>query len=429
MFKAPRGTNDILPNEQAYWKYIISTAERLCALYGYERVDTPIFEDADVFIHGTGDSTDIVRREMYLFQDRDERNLALRPEGTPNTMRAYLEHGLFNLPQPVKLFSISPAFRYERPQAGRMREHHQLDLEAIGEEDPAIDAELIDFLWQFYSQLGISGLTVLLNSIGDRNCRPGYVALLRAYYVDRMSEVCSDDHDRFEKNPLRMLDCKVPGCQPIIAGAPSMVDHLCEACEVHFSRVKRYLGDLDVPFQIAPRLVRGLDYYTRTVFEFVPENAGRMGTIGAGGRYDGLAEIMGGKPTPGIGFATGIERIVLSLQKAGIQPPPLATPDVFVIWRDDTLQNLAVKICGQLRHCGIGAIVATGGRSEKAQMRSANRSPARYALILGGAGESELLDLRTESGGREPIEPSEAVEVLRQRLDGANDGVRVRDTV
>ncbi len=422
MFKAPRGTNDILPDQQAYWRYVLSTAERLCALYGYERIDTPTFEDADVFIHGTGDSTDIVRREMYLFQDREERNLALRPEATPNIMRAYLEHGLFNLPQPVKLFSIASAFRYERPQAGRMREHHQLDLEAIGEEDPAIDAELIDFLWQFYMQLGLTGLSVLLNSIGDRNCRPGYVALLRAYYAGRLGEVCSDDRERFEKNPLRMLDCKVPGCQPIIAEAPIIVDHLCEPCATHFARVKSYLGDLGVSFQIAPRLVRGLDYYTRTVFEFVPENAGRMGTIGAGGRYDGLAEIMGGKPTPGIGFATGIERIVLNLQKAGVQPPPLPAPQVFVLCRNEALQDLAMKIGGQLRHGGIGAIVATGGRSEKAQMRSANRSSARYALILGGPGESELLDLRAESGGREPIEPPAAVDLLQQRLGGAHSG-------
>lgn len=420
MFKAPRGTNDILPEQQAYWKYVVSTAERLCALYGYERIDTPMFEDADVFIHGTGGSTDIVRREMYLFEDRDERKLALRPEGTPNTMRAYLEHGLFNQPQPVKLFYISPAFRYERPQAGRMREHHQLGLEAIGEEDPAIDAELVDFLWQFYSQLGIAGLTVLLNSIGDRNCRPDYVALLREYYAVKLHQVCGDDRERFDKNPLRMLDCKVPGCQPIIAGAPSMVDHLCEACEAHFSRVKRYLADLGVPFQIAPRLVRGLDYYTRTVFEFMPENAGRMGTIGAGGRYDGLAEIMGGRPTPGIGFATGIERIVLNLQKVGVQPPQLPAPQVFVIYREAALRELAVTVGGRLRHNRIGALVATGARSEKAQMRSANRSSARYALIIGGPGESTLLDLRTEGAARESIDPVDAVPTLRQRLESAH---------
>ncbi|MHB8577296.1 MAG: ATP phosphoribosyltransferase regulatory subunit, partial [Dehalococcoidia bacterium] len=212
MFKAPRGTADILPDEQPYWRFVTATAERLCALYGYQRIDTPTFEDAGVFVHGTGDATDIVNREMYTFTDRDNRSLALRPEATPNVARAYLEHGLFNLPQPVKLFSIAPAFRYERPQAGRYREHHQLDLEAIGEADASVDAELIDLLWQFYAQVGLTGLTVLLNSIGDQNCRPAYVELLRAYYRDRLDQVCGDDHVRFEKNPLRLLDCKVPSC-------------------------------------------------------------------------------------------------------------------------------------------------------------------------------------------------------------------------
>jgi len=418
MYKAPRGTVDVLPSEQPYWRYVMATAERLSALYGYQRIDTPTFEEARLFIHGTGDATDIVRREMYTFEDRDHRLMALRPEGTPNTLRAYLEHGLFNLPQPVKLYYLSPAFRYERPQAGRFREHRQFGLEAIGEEDPAIDAELIDFLWQFYLQLGLRGLTVLLNSIGDRNCRPEYIRVLRKYYADKLDQVCSDDRDRFERNPLRLLDCKVPGCQPIVASAPTIDQHLCEECAAHFSRVQRYLRDLQIPFAVTPRLVRGLDYYTRTVFEIVPENSGSTGTIGAGGRYDGLMEILGGKPTPGIGFATGLERIVLNLQKAGVEPPPLPGPDVYVAFKGEEDRQLAVQICGQLRHQGVGALVATGNRSLKSQLRQADRTPARFALIIGGApGETVLKDLRGQVA-EVAVEPDQAVAMITARLQG-----------
>lgn len=412
-FKAPRGTADILPEDQPYWRFVLRTAAELAAVYGYERIDTPTFEEAALFIHGTGESTDIVSREMYLFDDRDHRQMALRPEATPNISRAYLEHGLFNRPQPVKLYTIAPAFRYERPQSGRFREHHQLDLEAIGEEGPAIDAELIDFLWQFYARLGLRDLTVLLNTIGDQNCRPQYVALLRAYYSQHMDEVCGQDKERFEKNPLRMLDCKVPSCQPVIAGAPSIEDHLCGPCAEHFARVRALLDALAIPYRLAPRLVRGLDYYTRTVWEFVPENAGSTGTIGAGGRYDGLMEIIGGKTTPAIGFATGIERIVLNLKKAGVEPPPLPAPRIYVAYNDGAVQDEAAVLAGRLRHAGIGALMATGSRSIKAQLRTADRTPARYAYILAPQpSECELLDLRGDEG-RQRVAPDALIEHLQ----------------
>ncbi len=414
MYQAPRGTADVLPADQPYWQHVIRTAERLCARYGYQRIDTPTFEDAGVFIHGTGESSDIVQREMYLFDDRDGgRTYALRPEFTPNIMRAYLEHGLFNQPQPVKLWTVGPAFRYERPQAGRTRQFHQLDLEAIGEADPAIDAELIDYLWQLYTELGLRDLTVLLNSIGDQNCRPQYVQLLRGYYADKLDRVCKDDRLRFEKNPLRLLDCKVPSCQPIIAGAPTIAEHLCAPCAEHFARLQAYLTALQIRFVIQPRLVRGLDYYTRTVFEFVPEGAGSTGTIGAGGRYDGLMEVLGGEPTPGIGFATGIERIVLNLKKAGIEPPPLPGPEVFVAYPTEAQHDRAVLLAAQLRHAGIGALVATGNRSLKAQMKHAGRTSARYAYIVGsGPGESQLRDLNARS--QEAVEPEELVARLQR---------------
>ncbi len=417
MYQAPRGTADVLPADQPYWQHVIRTAERLCARYGYQRIDTPTFEDAGVFIHGTGESSDIVQREMYLFEDRDGgHTYALRPEFTPNVMRAYLEHGLFNLPQPVKLWTVGPAFRHERPQAGRWRQFYQLDLEAIGEADPAIDFELIDFLWQFYTGLGLRGLTVLLNSIGDQNCRPQYVQLLRSYYADKLDLACKDDRARFEKNPLRLLDCKVSSCQPIIAGAPTIAEHLCEPCADHFARVQHYLAALDIRFVVQPRLVRGLDYYTRTVFEFVPADAGSQGTIGAGGRYDGLMEVLGGDPTPGIGFATGIERIVLNLKKAGIEPPPLPVPEVYVAYPTEEQRDQAVLLTARLRHAGIGALGATGGRSLKAQMRHAGRAAARFAYIVGsGPGESWLRDLPASS--QEAVEPDDLIDRLPQRAE------------
>ncbi len=412
-FKAPRGTQDTLPEDQPYWRFVIRTGEELAALYGYERIDTPTFEEAGLFIHGTGESTDIVSREMYLFTDRDERQMALRPESTPNIARAYLEHGLFNRPQPVKLYTVGLGFRYERPQAGRLREFRQFDLEAIGDADPEVDAELIDFLWQFYARLGLRELVVLLNTIGDQNCRPQYVSLLRAYYEQHLSEVCKEDRDRFVKNPLRMLDCKVPSCQPIIAGAPTIDQHLCDACAEHFGRVRGLLNALDIPYRVTPRLVRGLDYYTRTVFEFAPEGAGSTGTIGAGGRYDGLMEIIGGKPTPGIGFATGIERIVLNLKKAGIEPPPLPGPRIYVAYNDGALRDQAAELCGRLRHAGIGALVATGDRSIKAQLRAADRSPAEYAYVLAESpADCELLDLR-RGAGRVQVAPDALIDRLQ----------------
>jgi histidyl-tRNA synthetase len=412
-FRAPRGTADILPEDQPYWAYVISTAERLCALYGYQRIDTPTFEDARIFLHGTGTSTDIVQREMYIFKDRGGDEIALRPEGTPNVVRAYLEHGLFNQPQPVKLYYIGPSFRYERPQSGRYREFHQLGLEAIGDADPAIDAELIDYIWQLCAQLGLTGLTVLLNSIGDQNCRPQYVALLRDYYRGRLDQVCADDRIRFEQNPLRMLDCKVPSCQPIIAAAPSITEHLDAACAEHFARVRGYLDELGIPYVVNPRLVRGLDYYTRTVFEVVPEGGGSQSTIVAGGRYDGLVEILGGRPTPGVGFAAGIERIVLNLKRAEISVPPLPAPELYIAYPTLAHRDEAFALCARLRHAGIGALIATGDRSLKAQLRAADRSPARYTLILGGMeGQTVLKDMRT--GEQEPIDPERMLERLRQ---------------
>jgi histidyl-tRNA synthetase len=314
--------------------------------------------------------------------------MALRPEMTPNVCRAYLQHGLFNLPQPVKLYYEGPAFRYERPQSGRYRQFVQFGIEAIGEADAALDAEVIEHAWRLYESLGLRNLILQLNSIGDGDCRPAYIELLRSYYADKLDVVCADCRDRFNRNPLRLLDCKVPVCQPVIAAAPTLAEHLCEPCSTHYSNLQRYLAVASIPFSINPRLVRGLDYYTRTVFEIMPEDAGSQGTIGAGGRYDGLIEILGGKPTPAIGYASGIQRMILNLKAQGVAVPEPSAPKVIVLHESQdgesaTAIEASVALANSLRSAGVATVQAFGDRSLKSQMRQAGRSGAQFAAIIG----------------------------------------------
>jgi len=383
LYQAPRGTSDILPREQAYWRYIEQKAVNLCQLYGYERIDTPAFEDTGLFARSVGEDTDIVQKEMYTFEDRGGNKITLRPEGTAPVCRAYLEHGLHNLPQPVKLYYFAPIFRYERPQAGRYRQHYQFGCEAIGDGDPALDAEVIDMAWQFFRSLNLSRLSLQLNSIGCKQCRPGYLTVLKNYYAKSTDNLCADCKRRLKRNPLRLLDCKKPLCQQVANLAPRSVDYLCPECDSHFKRLQRYLGLLDLPFEINHRLVRGLDYYTKTVFEIQPEEEGAQSTIGGGGRYDDLIEELGGKPTPAIGFATGIERIILNLKKQNIPVPLSPRPQVFTAFLGDEAREEAIKLTATLRKNGIGVIEALGSKSLKAQLRQANNLGVRYAVIIG----------------------------------------------
>jgi histidyl-tRNA synthetase len=402
LYKAPRGTIDVLPQEQPYWRWVYDQATRLCETYGYSRLDTPIFEEASLFTRGVGQVTDIVQKEMYVFQDRSGETMALRPEATASICRAYLQHGMQNLPQPVRLWNWGPIFRYDRPQAGRQRQFTQFDCEVIGDGDPAVDAESIELAWRLYQELGIGGLELYLNSIGDSVCRPGYLDVLRGYYRDRLSRVCADCRARFEKNPLRLLDCKVAGCQPVIAGAPPFTDHLCEACDQHFRQLRSYLEALAIPYTINPRLVRGLDYYTRTVFEVQRPEEGAQNAIGAGGRYDRLIEELGGKPTPAIGFATGVERIILNLKRIGVQPPQPPPPTVFVASQTAAARAAAVKLAGELRHAGVSAVLAAGDRRLKAQMRQADALGAVWAAIIGPEElESDTVMLRRMADGQQ----------------------------
>jgi len=383
LYRAPRGTSDILPEEQVYWRYVEQTVVNICQLYGYERIDSPAFEDTWLFTRSVGEGTDIVEKEMYTFTDKGGNQITLRPEGTAPVCRAYLEHGLYNRPQPVKLYYLCSIFRYERPQAGRYRQHYQFGCEAIGDDDPTIDAEVIDLAWQFFLSLGLRHLTLQLNSIGCKQCRPGYLRALKDYYANHSKELCADCKVRLKRNPLRLLDCKKSSCQQVANSAPRSVDHLCSQCQIHFSRLKEYLKFLEIPFVVNHRLVRGLDYYTRTVFEIQPKAAGTQSTLCGGGRYDDLIEELGGKPTPAIGFAMGIERIILNLKEQAIPIPPLPRPQVFIAHIGEEARDEAIKLASRLRQSGIGIIMGTGNKSLKAQLRQANNLGVRYAVIIG----------------------------------------------
>jgi len=428
-YKALQGFKDILPAEQPYWRIVEQVASEVAELYGYRRIETPILEETAIYRRTVGEGTDIVEKEMYSFDDRPDKeghstSLTLRPEGTAGVVRAYLEHGMFKLPQPVKLYYLSePMFRHERPQAGREREHHQFGCEALGDADPAIDAEMIALLYQLYARLGLQHIHVYINSIGDSNCRPQYIERLKDYYRPLLSECCQDCQVRFYKNPLRMLDCKEPQDQPKIAAAPKIVDYLDEACRKHFAAVQRFLNLYDVPFELDPLIVRGLDYYTRTVFEFTSEIDKKL-ALNGGGRYDGLAEILGGPPTPGIGFGAGIERTIAEMKKQKITPPEEEPPRAFVVYfgKAPEYKETAVQTVAELRHAGIKTEMGYGERSAKSQMKQANNSGAAYAVLIG---EEELKgdfvtvkDLQAEGMGTEGkqvvVRREELVEYLKR---------------
>lgn len=404
-FQAPRGTSDILPEEQVYWRFLESRAEDVAARFGYERINTPAFENANLFVRSVGAATDIVEKETYTFEDRGGDLVSLRPEGTAPVCRAYLQHGMHNLPQPVRLFYMGDFFRYDRPQAGRYRQFHQFGIEVIGEADASVDSEVIDLAWSVLESVGVKDVTLLLNSIGDAMCRSGYIDELRSYYRSRASELVHDDcKRRLETNPLRLLDCKNGACQPLIEAAPGSVDYLCDDCSKHWDAL---LGDLNAAgrlYKIDKRLVRGLDYYSRTVFEIVPPSDGQQSTLVAGGRYDGLIELLGGRPTPGIGFALGIERVLLAIPRDDESITKIAGNKIIVAHMGDESKSAGVKLCSELRRAGIAAVLAPPGRSLKSQLRYASSIRATHAVIIGDRElESGLFMLRN-LGDREQRE-------------------------
>ena len=382
-FQAPRGTADRLPDEQKYWRYIEGHATDVARRFGYGRIDSPMFEDAGLFVRGVGEGTDIVEKEMYVFEDRGGDHLTLRAEGTAPVCRAYLEHGMHNQAQPVRMYYLCPVFRYERPQAGRFRQHHQFGVEAIGDSDPSVDAEVIELAWTFIQGIGLSDITLLTNSIGDAQCRPEYISALKSYYQGQTANLCPDCRQRLERNPLRLLDCKVETCRALGEEAPKSVECLCADCQTHWDRVRSYLDAAGIPNRVDHRLVRGLDYYTRTVFEIQPAVEGAQSTICGGGRYDGLIEQLGGRQTPGIGFGSGIERLALNLRRAETAVPDEPSPRYLIATIGEDARVEGVRLASRMRNAGVGAILANGGRALRGQMRQANALGMAATVIIG----------------------------------------------
>jgi len=417
--RAPKGTYDLLPDEAAARDAVVAVAARVFAAFGYRRVVTPEFEETGLFARGVGEATDIVRKEMYTFEDKGGRSLTLRPEGTAPICRAYLEHGLHKWPQPVKLWYYCPMFRYERPQAGRYREHYQLGAEAIGSADPMVDAEVVVLLAQLFAELGVGGLRLAVNSMGDPVCRPAYVARLREHLRGREAELCGDCRERLELNPLRTFDCKVESCRAVLDDAPRLVDHLCGDCRAHFDAVLALLRASGLEPELDPRLVRGLDYYTRTTFEFSSDRLGAQSGVGGGGRYDGLIEQLGGAPTPGVGWGAGLERIGLAMGEAAAEA---VRPEVYVVVFADEAREEAFVLARRLRAAGVPAELDLARRSPRGQLKQAGRSGAAWAVLLGlddvASGSVRLR--RLDGGGEEDVPLEAAVERLTTRAGEAS---------
>lgn len=380
---APRGTKDILPDTVGDWNYVEGEIRELCRRFGYSEIRTPIFEHTELFQRGIGEGTDVVDKEMYTFTDRGERSITLRPENTASAVRAYLQNKLYAQSNLVKLFYIGSMFRYDRPQAGRMREFHQFGVEALGEANPAVDAEVILLAMNLLEGLGLKDLELSINSVGCPKCRSKYRTMLQDFFRDKLEDLCEDCRSRFERSPLRILDCKKDSDKPYMADAPKITDCLCEECADHFAKLKELLTSAGISFTHDPRLVRGLDYYTKTAFEIKYPPLGAQSAVAGGGRYDGLIEEMGGNPTPAVGFATGLERLLLALESQNLLPEKNRSVDAYVVALGETAQAEGFKLLNSLRQQGLSAAMDFAGRSMKAQMKQANKLGAKYSVILG----------------------------------------------
>jgi histidyl-tRNA synthetase len=382
-YSAPRGTQDILPEDAPRWQRLEACFRGLCARYGYREIRTPVFEEMGLFARAVGAETDIVAKEMYVFKDRGDRDLALRPEGTAPVVRAYLQHKLYGRPGAQKLYYIAPIFRYERPQAGRYRQHHQVGVEAIGAPGPEVDAEVIALGRDLLEALGIAGGRLEINNVGCSECRPQYRRALQEALRPVLAELCAVCQGRFERNPMRILDDKNERCRELTRDVPVMLDHLCAACQAHFDGLRSALTELGLEFTVNPRIVRGLDYYTRTAFEIIHDALAAKDTVIGGGRYDGLVEELGGPPTPGVGFGAGIERMLLIMEAQAVAPAPAAGL-VYVAAADDAGRAASLRVLRDLRRAGVAADADYGARTLKAQMKEANRRACRAVVILAG---------------------------------------------
>ena len=420
--QAPTGMHDILPETQPFFRKVLATANSIAQFYGFKKIDTPIVEDAELFSKGIGLGTDIVEKEMYSFRTKGGDFLALRPEFTAGIVRAYIEHGMANLPQPQKLYSYGPLFRLERPQAGRFRQFHQVDLEVFGEQDSVIDAQIIQIFYNILKELKFKNLIVEINSIGDSQCRPYYKKLLVNYFRSRESSLCADCRRRLRYNPLRILDCKEEKCQPVKSQAPQLVDHLCDPCKTHFKEVLEFLDEVEMPYRLNPYLVRGLDYYTKTVFEIFEdtEDGQRLGALVGGGRFDTLVKTLGGRDTPACGAAAGVERIVTTLKERTKQESVGSEPvqKVFLAQLSDLAKRKSLRLFEEFRKAKIQIAESFGKDSLKTQLRLADKIGASYALILGQkeALEESIIIRDMKTGRQETVKLDRVVREMEKYL-------------
>ena len=421
-FQAPKGMKDILPEEQKYWRYILNKSQALIEGHGYVKIDTPILEETQLFNKGTGASTDIIEKELFSLTTKGGDKLSLRPEFTPNIMRAYFEHGMTSWPKPVKLWYFGPVFRYDRPQAGRLRQFNQIGFEIIGSQDPVLDAQVIQVSWKIFQKLNIKNLSIQINSIGCAECRSDYIKQLNDYYKNKTRQLCAECKKRLKKNPLRLLDCKKTACIRLTSEAPQSVDNLCAVCHDHFKIVLEYLEELDLPYELNYRLVRGLDYYTKTVFELVNKDdvVLSQSALGGGGRYDDLSKIISRKSAPGVGVSLGVERIILELQDQKVKIPELKkqNPKVFLAQLGDLSKKKALKLLNSLQDSNVAVIESFTRDSLKAQLRIADKLNVQIALILGQkeALEDTIIFRDMQSGAQEVVRLDKTLEELKKRL-------------
>ncbi len=416
--KAPKGTKDLLPSQSYIWQYIESLIKDICKSYGYKEIRTPIFEHTELFQRGVGETTDVVEKEMYTFDDKKGRSITLRAEGTAPTARAYIENKLYADSQPTKIFYIAPIFRYEKPQKGRLRQHHQFGIEIFGSDEPSSDAEVISIVSTLYNRLGIKGVDLHINSIGCSECRKRYNDILKKYLATKLNDICKTCNSRYDKNPMRILDCKNDKCQELIQDVPLAIDNLCKECVDHFEGVKKYLKSIDIDYIVNPRIVRGLDYYTRTAFEFISNDIGAKDTVCGGGRYDGLVELLGGPHTPAVGFGMGIERLILALESNNAQVTNNDTVDIFIVTIGDKAKDEAFKLSYRLRNDGISSDIDHIGRSIKAQFKYADKIGTNFTIVIGDDEiEKNIVSLKNmKTGEQDEVKLSNLLDILKLKL-------------
>lgn len=383
MINIPKGTKDVLPQESYKWHYIENVVRQVAKTYCINEIRTPTFEHTELFLRGVGDTTDIVNKEMYTFIDKGDRSITLKPEGTAGVARAFVENSLYAAAQPTKMYYITPVFRYEKPQAGRLREHHQFGIEYFGSESYMADVEVMTVAKSIFDKLGIQNLELNINSIGCADCRKDYNKALKDYLGENLANLCPTCRERFEKNPLRVLDCKVEGCKEIMKNAPDTIDYLCQDCSTHHQNLIKQLDILKIQYRVNPKIVRGLDYYTRTVFEFVSNNIGAQGTVCGGGRYNNLVQEVGGKPCPAVGFGMGLERLLLTLENLGLSNGQAYRPDIYIALMCEQAKSQANLIAARLRALNLSVEIDLMDRSFKAQLKFADKIQARYTILLG----------------------------------------------